>query len=190
MGETTAIAYLPRGLDALDDSQADHNPSHQQWQRHLPVQPACVVDSAGDVKSLTVPEVSGGWALLTLWLNNYSMRGEVSKRKRAAEHIIDTLASVSIQNVYSVNVAESQTLSWRTFRKERKFNLKTLIKYSVRCDFLKGEYNVRSKNSQLVSGAVKHHSGFLQGPPPMRVATHGITCELKSRHSPSLSVDH
>lgn len=52
--------YLPRGLDALDDSQADHDPSHQQGQCHFPVQAAGVVDGAGYVESLAVPEVSGG----------------------------------------------------------------------------------------------------------------------------------
>lgn len=57
--------YLPRGLDALDDRHADQDPGHQQGQRHLPVQPAGVVNGAGDVESLAVPEVSGGRALLT-----------------------------------------------------------------------------------------------------------------------------
>lgn len=52
--------YLPRGLDALDDSQADHDPSHQQGYCHLPVEAACVIDGAGDVESLAVPKVSGG----------------------------------------------------------------------------------------------------------------------------------
>lgn len=41
--------HLPRGLNALDDSQADQDPSHQQGQGHLPVQATCVVDGAGDV---------------------------------------------------------------------------------------------------------------------------------------------
>lgn len=52
--------YLPRGLDALDDSHADQDPGYQQGQGHLPVQPASVVDGAGDVESLPVPEVGGG----------------------------------------------------------------------------------------------------------------------------------
>lgn len=52
--------YLPRGLDAFDDCQADHDPSHQQGQRHLPVQAPSVVDGAGDVQGLSVPEVRGG----------------------------------------------------------------------------------------------------------------------------------
>lgn len=56
-GETP---YLPRGLDALDDSHADQDPGDQQGQGHLPVQPAGVVDGAGDVESLPVPEVGGG----------------------------------------------------------------------------------------------------------------------------------
>lgn len=58
--EATHTLYLPRGLDALDDSKADQDPSHQQGQGHLPVQATCVVDGAGDVESLAVPEVSGG----------------------------------------------------------------------------------------------------------------------------------
>lgn len=65
--EAMETPYLPRGLDALDDSQTDHYPSHQQGQGHLPVQAAGVVDGAGDVERLAVPEVSGGRALLTLW---------------------------------------------------------------------------------------------------------------------------
>lgn len=52
--------YLPRGLDALDDSQTDQDPSHQQGQCHLPVQAARVINGAGDVESLAVPKVSGG----------------------------------------------------------------------------------------------------------------------------------
>lgn len=52
--------YLPRGLDALDDSHADQDPGHQQGQGHLPVQPSSVVNGAGDIESLAVPEVSGG----------------------------------------------------------------------------------------------------------------------------------
>lgn len=64
--------YLPRGLDALDDSQADQDPSHQQGQHHLPVQAPGVVDGAGDVESLAVPEVSGGRALVTLWHHDYN----------------------------------------------------------------------------------------------------------------------
>lgn len=59
--------YLPRWLDALDDSQADQDPGHQQGQDHLPVQAARVIDRAGDVESLAVPEVSGSRAFITLW---------------------------------------------------------------------------------------------------------------------------
>lgn len=58
--EAMETPYLPGGLDALDDSQADHDPSHQQGECHLPVQAAGVVDAARDVESLAVPEVSGG----------------------------------------------------------------------------------------------------------------------------------
>lgn len=68
--EAMETPYLPRWLDAFDNCQADHDPSHQQGQSHLPVQAACVVDGAGNVKSLAVPEVSGGWALLALWHHN------------------------------------------------------------------------------------------------------------------------
>lgn len=68
--------YLPRGLDALDDSQADQDPSHQQGECHPPVQAAGVVDAAGDIESLAVPEVSGGRALLTLWLHDYNSNKE------------------------------------------------------------------------------------------------------------------
>lgn len=53
-------AYLPRGLDTLNDCQADHDPGHQQRQSHLPVQTASVIDGAGDVESLPVPEIGGG----------------------------------------------------------------------------------------------------------------------------------
>lgn len=67
--------YLPRGLDALDDGQTDQDPGHQQAQGHLPVQPAAVVDAAGDVESLSVPEVSGGRTLLALWLHNCDRKG-------------------------------------------------------------------------------------------------------------------
>lgn len=62
--------YLPRGLDAFNDRQADQDPGHQQGQGHLPVQAAGVVDAAGDVQRLTVPEVGGGRAFLTFWFHN------------------------------------------------------------------------------------------------------------------------
>ena len=68
--------YLPRGLDALDDSQADQDPSYQKGQGHLPVQAAGVIYRAGDVESLAVPEVSGGRALLTLRLHDYNSNEE------------------------------------------------------------------------------------------------------------------
>lgn len=66
--------YLPRRLDALDDGQADQDPGDKQGQGHLPVQAARVVDAAGDVESLPVPEVSGGRALLALRLHNFGGR--------------------------------------------------------------------------------------------------------------------
>lgn len=59
-GSARRAAHLPRGLDALDDCQADQDPSHQQGQGHLPVQATGFVDGAGDVQSLAVPEVGGG----------------------------------------------------------------------------------------------------------------------------------
>jgi len=62
--------YLPRGLDALDDGHADDDPGAQQGQGHLPVEAACVVDAAGDVQRLPVPEVGRGRALLTLRLHH------------------------------------------------------------------------------------------------------------------------
>ena len=58
--EAMETPYLPGGLDALDDSQTDHDPRHQQGQGHLPVQAACVVNGARDVEGLAVPKVSGG----------------------------------------------------------------------------------------------------------------------------------
>lgn len=74
--EATHTRYLPRGLDALDNRQADQDPSHQQGQGHLQVQAACVIDGAGDVESLAVPEVSGGRAFLTLRHHDYSSKDE------------------------------------------------------------------------------------------------------------------
>ena len=62
--------YLPRGLDALNDGHADDDPGAQQGQGHPPVEAARVVDAAGDVEGLPVPEVGGGRALLTLWLHD------------------------------------------------------------------------------------------------------------------------
>lgn len=76
-GETP---YLPRGLDALDDGHADQDPGYQQGQGHLPVQPTGVVDGAGDVESLTVPEVGGGWALLTF--RHHDWDGDFVKENR------------------------------------------------------------------------------------------------------------
>ena len=52
--------YLPRGLDALHDGHADDDPGSQQGQGHPPVEAAGVVDAAGDVERLPVPEVGGG----------------------------------------------------------------------------------------------------------------------------------
>lgn len=52
--------YLPGGLDALDDGQADNDPGPQQGQGHPPIQPAAVIDGAGDVQGLPVPEIGGG----------------------------------------------------------------------------------------------------------------------------------
>lgn len=74
--------YLPRGLDALDDSHADQDPGHQQGQGHLPVQPAGVVNGAGDVESLAVPEVSGGRALLTFRHHDCDREGVKENRIR------------------------------------------------------------------------------------------------------------
>lgn len=91
--------YLPRGLDALDDSQADQDPSHQQGEDHLPVQATRVVDAAGDVESLAVPEVSGGRALLTLRHHDYNDQKEGMGMNSAARyHISDHLKIVIILN--------------------------------------------------------------------------------------------
>lgn len=87
--------YLPRGLDALDDSQADHDPSHKQGQGHLPVQAAGVVDGAGNVESLAVPEVSGGRALLTLRHHDYNNNEE---RQGNGINCAPSMESANIQN--------------------------------------------------------------------------------------------
>lgn len=91
--------YLPGGLDALDDSQTDHDPSHQQGQGHLPVQAAGVVNGAGYVESLAVPEVSGGWAFLTLWLHNYNS----GEREGNAINSAQTVQCAHIQNTCNRN---------------------------------------------------------------------------------------
>ena len=69
--------YLPRGLDTLDDGQANDDPGAQQGQGHPPVEAARVVDTAGDVQRLPVPEVGGGRALLTLWLHHYRRKKNI-----------------------------------------------------------------------------------------------------------------
>lgn len=93
----TETPYLPRGLDALDDSQADQDPSHQQGQHHLPVQAPRVVDGAGDVESLAVPEVSGGRALFTLWHHDYN-----GNKERAGNGIKFSNSQVSTYKKKSV----------------------------------------------------------------------------------------
>lgn len=72
--------HLPRRLDALNDGQADYGPGRQQGQGHLPVDAARVVDAAGDVEGLAVPEVSGGRAPLALRLHHFG--GKRRRRRR------------------------------------------------------------------------------------------------------------
>lgn len=69
-GAVQALPYLPRGGDALDDSEADNDPGHQQRQGHFDVEAAALCDGAGGVESLSIPEVGGGRALVTFGLHD------------------------------------------------------------------------------------------------------------------------
>lgn len=123
--ETT---YLPRGLDAFDDSEADHDPSHQQRQRHFPVETACVLDGAGDVESLAVPEVSGGRALLTLRLDNYDRKettgmvmicGSMTQRPRKSP-----VRKSHIYSLWTENIVKSVKLGQVTLSVEKDTHTK------------------------------------------------------------------
>lgn len=71
--------HLPRRLDALDVGEADQSPGRQQRQSHLPVKATKVVDTAGNVEGLAVPEVSSGCAPLTFWLRYFGGREAVKR---------------------------------------------------------------------------------------------------------------
>lgn len=65
-----SFLYLPRGGDAFDDGEADDDPGHQQRQGHLHIEAAALCDGAGGVQGLTVPEIRGGRAFVTLRLHD------------------------------------------------------------------------------------------------------------------------
>lgn len=53
----TPPQHLPGRCDPFNDGQADDDPGHQERQGHLDVEASALCDGAGDVQSLTVPEV-------------------------------------------------------------------------------------------------------------------------------------
>lgn len=60
-------SYLDRGLDALEHPQAHDGPGGQQTAHDVRVERSRLVDGVRDVQRLTVPEIRGRGALLTLF---------------------------------------------------------------------------------------------------------------------------